>query len=278
MEMPGRVFESSGGYRFGFNGQEKTSELGQAHTTALYWEYDGRLGRRWNMDPKITIGLSVYATFKDNPVLYIDPLGNIWKDQKAADELKSNIETTKKDLVAENQNLQKQIDDKENPLSKKESERKNKQIVDNKNRIDDLTKSAASIDRLGNDQQNTYDFAETDKLDHHVYKKDGIVYIEGTGNALKIHEIRHIDQSLDKGMLSFENETGNLLYANKTNNVGTQAKYEADAYRAQYSYDTGSLPENVDSFNNIDLRYVGSLRNGSTGAPLYPQIFDQFGR
>jgi len=40
-------------YRYGFNGQEKTDELKGSgnHYTAEFWEYDSRLGRRWNVDP-----------------------------------------------------------------------------------------------------------------------------------------------------------------------------------------------------------------------------------
>jgi hypothetical protein len=41
-------------YRFGFNGMEKDPEItGQegSHYTAAFWEYDTRIGRRWNVDP-----------------------------------------------------------------------------------------------------------------------------------------------------------------------------------------------------------------------------------
>jgi hypothetical protein len=65
-------------YRFGFNGQEKSPEIAEGHTTALYWEYDTRIGRRWNVDPewKKYPNLSPYATFDDNPIFKKDPLGN----------------------------------------------------------------------------------------------------------------------------------------------------------------------------------------------------------
>ena len=45
---------SSSGYRFGYQGQEKTDEVsGQGnHYTAEFWEYDSRSGRRWNLDPR----------------------------------------------------------------------------------------------------------------------------------------------------------------------------------------------------------------------------------
>jgi hypothetical protein len=45
-------------------------------TTALYWQLDTRLGRRWNLDPKYLAGESRYSTFSNNPIMYIDPLGD----------------------------------------------------------------------------------------------------------------------------------------------------------------------------------------------------------
>ena len=53
MQMPGRKL--SGGYRFGFNTQEKTNEISGAgnHTRAMYWEYDISLGSQWRKDPNL---------------------------------------------------------------------------------------------------------------------------------------------------------------------------------------------------------------------------------
>jgi len=66
---------------FGFNGQLKDNEVygeGDAYT-AEFWEYDARLGRRWNRDPKPIFGVSDYAAFKDNPIMYVDPMGDsVW--------------------------------------------------------------------------------------------------------------------------------------------------------------------------------------------------------
>ena len=64
-------------YRFGFNTQEKTFELNRDHYTAKFWEYDARLGRRWNVDPKPLIGMSEYSCFNNNPILLNDPSGDI---------------------------------------------------------------------------------------------------------------------------------------------------------------------------------------------------------
>jgi RHS repeat-associated protein len=67
---------SGGGYRYGFNGQEKEPELGDYYAFE-YRIHDARLGRFLSVDP---IGgnypwQSVYAYFKNCPILIIDFLG-----------------------------------------------------------------------------------------------------------------------------------------------------------------------------------------------------------
>ena len=80
MGMPGRSWTAASveGYRYGFNTQEKVDEISGAgnHTTAMFWEYDTRLGRRWNLDPKPDAAISNYATFRNNPILFTDILGD----------------------------------------------------------------------------------------------------------------------------------------------------------------------------------------------------------
>jgi RHS repeat-associated protein len=76
-EMPGRNY-SSNSYRYGFNGQEKVEEINGVagnHNTAMFWEYDTRLGRRWNIDPVPFAWQSPYAAFNNNPIYYADPTG-----------------------------------------------------------------------------------------------------------------------------------------------------------------------------------------------------------
>jgi hypothetical protein len=63
-------------YRYGFNTQEKVFEINKDHYTARYWEYDSRLGRRWNVDPKPTVGFSEYAVNMDDPISKNDPEGD----------------------------------------------------------------------------------------------------------------------------------------------------------------------------------------------------------
>ena len=50
--------------------------------TAEFWQYDARLGRRWNLDPKSQMSISDYATFANNPIYNIDPNGDEVVDSK----------------------------------------------------------------------------------------------------------------------------------------------------------------------------------------------------
>jgi len=71
----------TGKYRYGMNGQEKDDEIANitgGHYSAEYWEYDARLGRRWNVDPETANAPeeSPYAGFKNCPTMCTDPNGD----------------------------------------------------------------------------------------------------------------------------------------------------------------------------------------------------------
>jgi hypothetical protein len=67
-----------GGYRYFFNGQEADNEvLGEGVSlSAEFWQYDTRLGRRWNVDPKTMVSTSTFSCFCNNPVFYTDVSGD----------------------------------------------------------------------------------------------------------------------------------------------------------------------------------------------------------
>ena len=78
MLIPGRNYNANS-YRFGFQNQEKDDEIfGSTGTsyTAQFWQYDSRIGRRWNLDPKPQITMSDYACFSNNPIWFNDVLGD----------------------------------------------------------------------------------------------------------------------------------------------------------------------------------------------------------
>ncbi|MCB0512137.1 MAG: hypothetical protein KDC72_06295 [Bacteroidetes bacterium] len=72
-------------YRFGFNGQERETELSTSHTSAEFWMYDGRIGKRWNIDPVTYPWQSSYATFNNSPIRTSDHLGLYGTEAEAND-------------------------------------------------------------------------------------------------------------------------------------------------------------------------------------------------
>ncbi len=43
----------------------------------MYWEYDSRIGRRWNQDPVLNVWASPYLCFDGNPILMSDHNGDV---------------------------------------------------------------------------------------------------------------------------------------------------------------------------------------------------------
>ena len=95
MQMHNRTATTEGkAYRFGFNGQEKDDEVSGAGNsmTAEFWQYDSRLGRRWNKDPVIKYQESPYLCFSNNPILLVDQIG---ADTALYDDLSGQLIATK---------------------------------------------------------------------------------------------------------------------------------------------------------------------------------------
>jgi hypothetical protein len=49
MNMKDRQYKAGDNYPFGFNGQEKSTEVdvNENNMTAEFWQYDSRIARRW---------------------------------------------------------------------------------------------------------------------------------------------------------------------------------------------------------------------------------------
>jgi cell division protein FtsB len=81
MMMQERSFTSNTNEnKFSFNGKENDNEIyGQGNSyTTLYWQYDSRLGRRWNVDPRGRNWESSYGTLGNNPSFNVDFNGDKW--------------------------------------------------------------------------------------------------------------------------------------------------------------------------------------------------------
>jgi hypothetical protein len=111
MTMPGRKYSSGGSYRYGFNGQENSDEIAAGLTTAMYWEYDSRIGRRWNVDPVLKIWESPYLCFGGNPILYSDLLGDDANGDGGKGKKKKTTPTTPTPLKAKSKSVVQNIQD-----------------------------------------------------------------------------------------------------------------------------------------------------------------------
>jgi hypothetical protein len=70
-----RSFER-GTYRYGMNGQEKEDDVFVGAFSAQYWEYDSRIGRRWNLDLVSKPWQGDYVCFSNSPTWRVDPNGD----------------------------------------------------------------------------------------------------------------------------------------------------------------------------------------------------------
>jgi hypothetical protein len=78
MAQPNRKFaQGTSKYKYGgIDGQEKETDLNDNITTAMYWEYDSRIGRRWNVDVVRKNSESPYACLGSNPIWITDRNGS----------------------------------------------------------------------------------------------------------------------------------------------------------------------------------------------------------
>ena len=84
MGMPGRKYTAGSGYRYGFNGKEKSDEVYGEGNVYDFGEsiQNARLGRWFSIDKYENIGWSPYNFAVNNPIQYIDEGGNIQRDPK----------------------------------------------------------------------------------------------------------------------------------------------------------------------------------------------------
>jgi RHS repeat-associated protein len=79
MLKEGMFAKSGNGYRYGFNGMERDNETkGFGNDLSTFFRgYDPRLGRWKSVDPVTKAMESAYVGFGNNPVLFVDPRGDV---------------------------------------------------------------------------------------------------------------------------------------------------------------------------------------------------------
>jgi len=211
----------SSDYRFGFNGQEKDNEIAGIgnSNTAQFWQYDTRLGRRWNLDPKPQIRISDYAAFGNNPIIHTDLHGDEFKEEKGSKGLEK-LEHVKKQASA-NKTLFKQRLAKLDPIKDKEKYKTYTKAIRNitkwENGIEQMSKSKMVffLDNGGQD-------ANWDAKEGHFRIGMASVYMgEWGGLGAAPHELWH-------GFQFLNGDIGGSVGAGKDPLYDSYDEYEAD--------------------------------------------------
>ncbi|SHF03444.1 RHS repeat domain-containing protein [Dysgonomonas macrotermitis] len=284
----GTVVQRNSFYPFGMTyGEESDLEQGKQPYKYNGKELDKMHGLNWYdyearyMDPATIRFTSVdpmaekyyswspYAYVGNNPMRFIDPTGMIWDDPNVAYKLKNKIdkkiESLKKDIADNQASLNK------GGHSAKKIAKLEDKISDAKSRISNLNVSKGDIDKLGADQNNIYALSSISGGEHKVRQgSDGKIYIETSSDALSIHEIAHVRQSLDAGGLKFS-PNGEL----KNSGIGIKgiSNMEIEAYQKQYSLDE-SFPGRLNgrAIQGIDVHSVGNITDDK-GRRVYEIIY-----
>lgn len=173
--MPGRKYSNYGSsYKHGFNGQERTKELGDNFYEAEWWEYDSRIGRRWNVDPVSKENESPFATFSNNPIWF--------KDTYGADTTSGTINVFVTSTTAKNDKaLKLSLEAAQKAAKKSKGNLIVLEVINLSHLLDEMKKitkdGKIKVDNLIIDSHGNYDKAE-----FHI---GGTTVTEGTGKNLK---------------------------------------------------------------------------------------------
>jgi len=219
---------SNGAYRFGFNGQEKDNEIaGEGNTnTATFWQYDSRLGRRWNIDPQRRIWEGSYSVLGNNPVLFIDPLGNVWgKGKEKAEAYKSSVENNKNSLEVSNKSLNKQL---ANTKRSGKKEKIQSQIDINTKNIEEYQRILTELDELANS-------AVVYNINDVSHKK-----VETESKGKKIISSEEGGTSIDKNTLEINCDVDfSLIEKGDYSRLGHELKHASQYENGKISYKSG---------------------------------------
>jgi RHS repeat-associated protein len=270
--MPERTWTSdSVSYRYGFNTQEKDDEIYGAGNSysAEYWQYDSRLGRRWNLDPKPQIMISDYACFGNNPINFIDLKGDEFDpaSQKRVDKHKEKTEKRLKRFSQKVERLESKNNLTEKQSSKLEYYREAKKELNSALEEIYTLESSTQMYTLrkrgahGHGGSLTYD-PESD-----------VVYITFDGSTDNLaHELKHAYQFEVKKISFSRSEdgewSGGLLY---------DAQDELEAFRRGFAYNRNhtrriGYPVYASSFDRITPNFI--IRLGYN-LPVHPGGIDR---
>jgi hypothetical protein len=291
--MPSREFNGSA-YDFGFNTQMESPEILPGHTTAMYWEYDGRIGRRWELDPVVKVWESGYACLGNNPIWLSDKYGDtVDGDMVAYGRVKGKLNNEVASLNTQIDEVNTNI--AERKLEGKETNRLEKKLENLKRNKDVYQGVLNELTELENSAQNYHIVTNEEVVGDHKgvtrynpLTKNIDVLVAPSSEVIDVlpHELKHAYQ-FQKGLLSF-------TYNKAVDLWGTGRLYdiedEVEAFKRQqlFGYHEGvyinatwvrrrgvsysKLPEGQQSMNTINNP---SFNDKSEGSILIQKIYKQ---
>lgn len=259
--MSNSIGQSAQSYKY--NGKEFVEIFGNNTYDYGFRGYHAITGRFTTMDPLAEkfYDISPYAYCGGNPVNRIEFLGLKWKDadaQTEAEKLQKELEKLIRQKTRRIDELASKIQTAEND---KRNKRRERQINELKEEIPYLQQALVSLDALADDQNHEYAFGFTMGDENYVKKgEDGVIYIIAEGSDLKMHEITHIHQSLKAAGLRF---ASNQRLLNASNRRDEQAENEVEAYKIQYSINSGDVPAPLrgKGVKNINAQALSQIRD-----------------
>ncbi len=285
MEMVGRL-GSIEEYRYGFQGQEKDDEIFSSSGTiytAEFWQYDCRIGRRWNIDPVVKPHESSYSTFANNPVCFIDPLGNDTSfvnsngdyDKQAKKDFTTAYDNVNNRIFSLNEEIkgyEKQLASGE--LNKRQTNKINKAKTKAENTLRKWNKLSKDFENIINSPvvfiyssdisgiKSGFE-GETGSPDDVLYTDtDGniiggrvSIFIKGGRDELVIHENRHGNQRLERENKSkLERETEAFIYQRIYDHQSVQ-DFIDKITEIKYGYQDESIRQQADLEEAIKYKY-----------------------
>jgi RHS repeat-associated protein len=276
--LPGRTWNAEA-YRFGFNNQERDNEVaGNGNSyTAEYWQYDNRLGRRWNVDPVVKVWESPYAAFANNPIVFTDPSGlKIINGNRVKSE----------EATAKANSLKEQVSKLDKDKDKDQIEKLNSQIKEQESiaahqaemadRLDKVIAAYKKVDETGFNKMDNLKNAGGENVDIYLDMDYGFAFSDGYVGGTEFNYEKDADgrrviagtsQSGDKWMRPASNQFGlNTIHIRLDASVGLNPFVGGETVAHEFGHAEYQAVFTMTYYKYVKINYNQVILHGGHGA------------